>query len=154
LVDIHLTDEGKEKKYTSLFKGRIDLSYLKRRAEALYRKSLKPIDVNNPFFSRFYVFVPKSAEAYMEFYLRSYLRNNKIVLPTTKKEEREIAKYFDEYFDIFSFKELTTHQILFGLCVSEKSDIGILMNDKGDYYFFNITDVMNVFLDSITSNQK
>ena len=149
LVDIHLTEEAKEKKYTSLFKGHIDIAYLKERAEELYRKSLKPIDIDNPLFSPFYVFVPKSAEAYVDFYLRSYIRGDRIVLPATKREEREVEDYLEEYFDIFPFNEVTRHHILFGLCVNAKGDMGILMSDRGNYYFFSITDAMKIFFNSI-----
>ena len=152
LVDIHLTEEGKEKKYTSLFKGHIDIPYLKERAEALYQEVLKPIDVDNPLFLPFYVLVPKSAEAYMEFYLRSYVRGDRIVLPATKREEREVENYLEEYFDIFPFNEVTSHHILFGLSVNEKGDMGILIGDKGNYYFFSITDAMKIFLNSIKPN--
>jgi hypothetical protein len=150
-VDVHLTEEGKKKKYTPLFKGYIDLPYLKERAQALYQKSLKPIEVNNSRFSSFYVLIPKSAEAYMEFYLRSYVRGHRIVLPATKREEREIEDYLEEYFDIFSFSEVTTYRIQLGLCVNEKGDMGILIGDKRNYYFFSITDAMNIFLNSIKS---
>jgi len=149
LVDIHLTEEAKEKKYTSLFKGHIDIAYLKKRAEELYRKSLKPIDIENPLFSPFYVLVPKSAETYMDFYLRSYIRGDRIVLPATKREEREVEGYLEEYFDIFPFNEVTRHHILFGLCVNEKGDMGVLLSDRRNYYFFSITDAMKIFLNSI-----
>jgi len=152
LVDIHLTDEAKEKKHTPLFKGHIDISYLKEQAEALYRKSLKPIDVNNPFFLPFCVLVPKSVEAYVEFYVRSYIRGDRIVLPATKREEMEIADYMEEYFDIFSLDEVLRQRIPFGLCVNEKGDMGILMSDKESYYFFSITEAMNTFINSIKTH--
>jgi len=152
LVDVHLTEEGKEKKYTPLFKGHIDISYLKEQAEALYQKSLEPIDVDDPFFSPFYVLVPKSAEAYIEFYVRSYVRDDRVVLPATQREERKVENYVEEYFDILSFNELTTHQIPFGLCVNERGDTGVLFYGNGNYYFFNITDAINIFLNSIKPN--
>lgn len=153
LVDVHLTEEGKAKKHTPLFKGHIDISHLKEQAEALYRKSLKPIDIGSKRFSSFYVLVPKSVEAYMEFYLRSYVRNDKIVLPATKREKREIADYLKEYFDILTFAELPWHQTLFGLCVRATGEMGILISDKKNYYFFSITKAMNIFLNSVKSEE-
>lgn len=152
LVDVHLTEEGKEKKYTPLFKGHIDINYLKEQAEKLYRKSLKPIDVDNPIFLSFYVLVPKSPKAYMEFHARSYVRDDKIVLPATGREEKQVADYMEEYFDIFAFDEVSRHQIPFGLCVDEEGNIGILMNDGENYFFFSITDAINIFLNSVKQN--
>ena len=151
-VDIHLTEEAKEKKYTSLFKGYVDITYLKKQAETLYRKSLKPIDIKNPLYSSFYVLVPKSVEAYVEFYHRSYVKGDRIVLPTTKREEEEIDDYLEGYFDIFRFDDVSGHRILFGLCVNEKGDMGILMSDKENHYFFSITEALNIFVNSIKHN--
>jgi len=149
LVDIHLTEERKPKKYTSLFKGHVDLPILKEQAEALYKKSLEPININDPSFASYLLFVPKSEKAYVEFYLKSYVQDNKIVLPVTRKEERQIAKYMKEYFEIFPFNEVANKQMLFAFCANEKGDMGILMNEKKNYYFFSITEAMNIFFNSI-----
>jgi hypothetical protein len=149
LVDIHITEEGRDKKYTSLFKGHIDLPYLKERALSLYQKSLEPIDVNNPLFLPFYVLVPKSAEAFVEFYLRSYIQGDKLVLPTTRKEESKIEGYLEKYFDILCFEEAINHRIWCGFCVKEEGDMGILLRGNRNYYFFSITSALQIFLESI-----
>ena len=151
-VDIHLTEEAEEKRYVSLFKGHIDIQHLKKQAEALYRKSLKPIDINDPFYSSFILLAPKSAEAYMEFYLKSYIRGDRIVLPATKREERKIEDYLEEYFEIFPFDEACGRHPAFALCVNEEGDLGILLSDKKNCYFFSITEAMNIFLNSIRSD--
>jgi len=105
IVDVHLTEEGIDKEYKSIFKGHIDIDYLKAKAQALYQKSLEPIDVNDPLFQPFHVLVPKSTEAFVEFYLRSYIQDDKIVLPTTRREERAIEDYLEEYFEVFLFEQ-------------------------------------------------
>jgi len=57
-----------------------------------------------------------------------------------------------EYFEIFPFNEATNKQIPFAICANEEGDLGILMSDKKNYYFFSITEAMNVFFNSIKPN--
>lgn len=151
LIDAHFTEEATGN-HTPLFKGHVDIEYLKEQAEKLYSKSLKPIDVDNPIFLPYYILVPKSRDAYVEFYVRSYVRDDRIILPATNGEERQVADYMEEYFDIFPFEEVSHHHTPFGLCVNEKGNMGILFSDNENYYFFSITDAMNIFLNSIKPN--
>jgi hypothetical protein len=153
--NFHFTKEGNIHRQTRLAEGKIDLERLKVRAEAIYKKSLRPVNLKAKRLYNFMVLWPRNSESWNKFYWRLYeYKNRKMIYPDSVKL-KEIEPTLEDYFDIRYFDELPKspdhHSLPFGMYSNIKSDrFGVLFHDEKNYYAVPISEMIEALGEAFT----
>jgi hypothetical protein len=148
--NFHMTKEGNIPKHTRLAKGRIDLERLKKTAQRIHQRSIKPINPKLRRLRGFIVLLPRSLETWKRFYLRLYeYKGRKMIYPDSVKL-KDVEQDVEEYFETKYMDELpASPSFLFGLYSDpEGKKFGVLLIDDNKYYMIPISEMIEAFVDS------
>ena len=148
--NFHMTKEGNISEHTRFAKGRMDLERLKKTAQEIYKKSIKPINPKHRLLRDFIVLLPKNLEARNKFYWRLYeYKRRKMIYPDSAKL-KEMEHDIEHYFDIAYMDELPeSPSFLCGMYSDpEGGKFGALLSYDNNYYIMPISEMIEAFVDS------
>jgi len=151
--DFHQTKEGREKSYTPLAKGRLNLVKLREAAEKWYADMLKaadnPVKLTDQSLKKFIFLIPKSPKLLQEFYARYYpIKERKQIYPDSRTQ-RLIAKNLPRYFLVGYADEVAGEKFTFALLSNpEDESVNFLFNDHGKCWVMDFTTLLSILPDS------
>ena len=151
IFNFHMTKEGNVSEHTRLAKGRMDLERLKKTAQVIYQKSIKPINPKHRLLRDFVVLLPRNLEAWNKFYWRLYeYKKRKIIYPDSGKL-KEMEQEIEDYFEIMYMGELPeSASFLVGMYSDPEGEkFGILLSHDNNYYLMPISEMIKTFVDSL-----
>lgn len=151
--DFHHTEEGKEKNYIPLAKGRINLDKLREAVEKFQQeifKALKnPVEIADQSLQEFIFMIPKSQELLKEFYAKYYpITGRKQIYPDSETQKR-MVKELQRYFHMGYVDEIIKEKFPFAFLLNpEDESIKFLFNDHGKCWIVDFTTLVSILPNS------
>jgi hypothetical protein len=138
-IDLHKTKEGKFKSHTPLARGVFNYKkFMENISEILLSCLKNPINIYDPAYQNYVVLIPKSAEALTEFYIRFYIKGERMIFPDTKTS-KEIAKSIMDYFIVKYLPEIGKEHFPYAFVVNlEEEDLKYLICVNYAYFLIEI----------------
>ena len=151
--DFHHTKEGREKTYTPLAKGRIDLTRLREEAEKWMQNMLNisrnPIELTDQSLQNLILLIPKTPESLVEFYKKYYPTVRRKQVYPDSKTQKVMAKNLQHYFLVGYADEVAGEEFAFALLFNpEDESMNILLNNNGKCWIMDFTTLLSILPNS------